>query len=272
MVQIAKSAAPLIARESWARVEGSRCHMSLWMKKFLSWTGCPWPRDYVTFDMETTGLKVDFDLPVDIGWCRVIDGEAVSQGSVVLDWTQHPDVADPRWLHGELSRIDSIMRERGSSWIYSPNYLHTTGIDPFSALKKIKDILVESTDEGAVVVGHNALAFDCRMLSGLWDEFDAECGEPFKFSDNGVYDTGAMEKAIQAEILPTEYDNSLSEFFSRVQRMRLPGIKWSLATCVERYGLDQKYGVDTSQAHQAGYDAYLCHILMEEIYQCQQSM
>ena len=114
---------------------------------------------------------------------------------------------------------------------------------------------------GQVFVGHNLARFDSPFFTAAVSEWLAE---DFVFNSGEILDTAVIEKAAQAG-LPQQPDESMDEYFERVMRTPCAGVKYNLDQhCVEKYGLLKKYHLDMSEAHTAGFDAMLCHLLLEE--------
>jgi len=234
-----------------------------WSPQFRALYGGEFPVDYCCIDTETTGSNPDHDLILEFGWCLVHDREVASQGNLVLNWTGHAVVPEA-WLRGQLERIANVMTEQGKPWRLTPSVLKREGVEPTEGLELILSFLDGVREAGTLLVAHNGYAFDQKMLAA---NFAAFLGvEGYRFGENGCIDTGAIEKAGQSEradLLPTDED-TLESYFRRVTSARLKGVRWALdAHCVPKYGLDRHYGIDTSLCHTAGYDAYVCHLLME---------
>lgn len=117
-----------------------------------------------------------------------------------------------------------------------------------------------------VFVAHNGYRFDYPMIKKNMARYIGV--ENFSFGPGGLFDTGIVEKANQMEDNPTVWPKPkelLSAYFMRVGSYRVAGVPWSLDDhCVPTYQLDRKYSLDMEKAHSAEFDAYLCHLLMEE--------
>jgi DNA polymerase III epsilon subunit-like protein len=225
------------------------------------------PDDYVAFDLETTGFKKDFDLPIDCGWCIVENRKPVQRGSFLLDWTRRPEWVDPIWLEDRLAWVRSNYSRRGVAWDYTPSVL-SQGEDPRFVLDFYYEMLERAFKEGHKIIGQNICAFDCPMLTFVFNEFlDA----PWPVPDEGILDTGCLEKAILSyDILNPELHlnpksgEAPSEFFKRCFNKRVPGAKWNLDECVHRYELDRLYEeFNSSRLHCAEADSFACHLLLE---------
>ncbi len=218
------------------------------------------PSDYMCFDLETTGFDRKDDLIVEIGHCRVQDRSSGYYESRVLDWTQseHVDIA---WLEHKLNACKASMAKTGRDYHMTIDRMQSEGEKPEDVFKYYVDLLEGTRKLGQVFVGHNLARFDSPFFTTAIAEWLAE---EFVFNDGEIIDTAVIEKAAQAG-LPQQPGESMDEYFKRVMRTPCAGVKYNLDQhCVEKYGLLEKYHLDMSEAHTAGFDAMLCHLLLEE--------
>lgn len=234
------------------------------MKKFLAWHQQPLPDDYLSWDIETTGVNPKWDLPIDIGWSLVRDRKMIDNRGFILDWTRYPDFVEPDWLEEQLERIGYNIRLKGGEWVYTPDYLRKHGSEPFWVLRRFQQLLYVNRDAGAKFVGHNAWNFDVRMIEAVFAELLGAEGEPFVFDPDEIYDTGGMEKGRLGDMIPYPDEKTLKEFFSRIQYSRRKGLHWNLSLCAERYHLYERAGLTPEDMHGAKADAYVAHLLFEE--------
>jgi len=170
-----------------------------------------------------------------------------------------------------LDRIDYAFRSRGEHWVYTPEYLVANGKDPIWVISRVQQLFRINREAGAKFVGHNACNYDGPLMSGVFLEYLGHKGEPFEFGPDEIWDTGCIEKAIQAWLLPYPDEETLQAYFRRVFYNRQPGLKWNLNACAERYGLLEKTNLDAEKFHQAGTDAFATHLLFEELRRCAKS-
>lgn len=252
-------------------VKRNRSEMAKWVELFAEWHGKPLPDDYLVFDLETTGFRKDFDLPVAIGWCIVRGRRPIQQAELVLDWTRFPELVCPDWLREQLDRIRYALQDQGARWIYTPEYLAEHGKNPIWVLSRVQQLFQLNRESGASFVGHNAGVYDSELIEGVFKEYLGHKSEPFAFGDDEIYDTGCIEKAIQAWLIPYPDEKTLKQYFTRVFYNRQPGLKWNLGVCAERYGLLKKANIDPEKFHQGGTDALVTHLLFEELRACEKS-
>jgi DNA polymerase III epsilon subunit-like protein len=233
------------------------------LRDIESWLGHSLPDDYLVFDLETTGFKRDFDLPVCFGWCLVRDREDVSNGELVLNWYKYPELVEPEWLDSQLYRVQWGMESAGSRWLYTPEYLREHGLDPLRVLFRAQKLFQENRAAGCGFLGHNAWNFDCQMLNNVFCEYLGHLGDTFEFVGDEVFDSGGLVKAAATGIKPTPEDKTVADYFNRVHHTKVPGYRWALSVLAERYGLFEESGLSREDAHTAKADAYLCYMLFE---------
>lgn len=113
---------------------------------------------------------------------------------------------------------------------------------------------------GFKFVMHNGYNFDAPRLC---NHFQRWLSRAVEFGPDEIWDTGMIEKALQLNAVP-DRGESMRAWSRRVGGVRAKGVMWALdAHCVPKYGLVESHGLDESEAHGAGYDAYVTHLLFE---------
>lgn len=218
-----------------------------------------YPDHYVVFDVETTGLIHTTDLITQLGYCVVCDRKPIENGSMLLDWTRHKGVDQP-WLYNRIDETVRRMASKGKTCHTEYAKLREQGIDPHAALEQFFALLADARARGDAFVAHNAWAFDIPMLHAHAGRFASGA---FQFLPDEVYDTGVMEKANQMYAFPRQGETRQA-FYKRIHAARMHGVTWSLDSyCMPHYGLIEKYGLDASKAHDAGFDCLATHHLFE---------
>jgi DNA polymerase III alpha subunit (gram-positive type) len=135
------------------------------------------------------------------------------------------------------------------------------GIEPAEAYAMLHFMVTDARSKGMLVCGHNLYSFDIPFFQ----EELARLGITFRFAENEVIDTAMLVKAMQIGILPGEEETAYA-YWSRVRDFRARGIYFSLDRhCIGRFELDKKYSVSKALAHDAGYDAWMSHLVVEEL-------
>lgn len=234
--------------------------MERWSRLFHEWYGKPLPDSYLVFDIETTGLKRDWALPVDIGHTIVRDRCVVHRGNFLLNWVDYPGV-DRGWLEEQLVRVTAAMREQGKSYHYSIERLAAEGRDPYEVLTFYYQLFEKNRRTGASFVGHNAWFFDSVLFTNVVAE---TCDLVWEFKPNEIFDTGAIAKAILGDLPPYPDEKTLKQYFLRVKHAHRKGIKWSIEHCIEQFDLLNRFNLNPADLHGAGPDSYVAHLLFEE--------
>jgi DNA polymerase III epsilon subunit-like protein len=244
-----------------------------WSDGFRQLFGGEWPRSYVTFDCETTGLDNNRDVVVEIGHCLVEDCKVKNQLSLILNWTDHSKLSDS-WLRERLLKTKNSMASVGKQYQFTYEKL-TTGIEPEKALSFYHTLFSTLIDDKFFFAAHGGF-FDEAMLVSNFKRFipDVLPGKGLlsinRFPDNLYIDTMSIERGNQcmpdAKARPFAGE-TMRAYFKRLKYLGgfRKGISFSLdGHCIPKYGLVSKYGIDTSKAHSAAFDAYVVHLLMEE--------
>jgi len=224
------------------------------------------PSNYLSVDVETTGLKPDWDLIVEIGHCAVHAGKGVGTMSTLIDWTKN-EYVDQDWLKAKLSLVRRHVegdphRPTGRTFPITYERLGDEGILPEVAFRFYRDLFEFIRAGKGLFVMHNGLQCDVPFLEAAFEEW---LQDPFIFAPYEVFDTGAMVKAAQLELYPNK-NETLRDYFLRVVRKRVSGVYWSLeGYCLEAFELDKKYDLRREDLHTAGVDALMTHWLLEEL-------
>ncbi|MCI0422275.1 MAG: hypothetical protein L0312_24110 [Acidobacteria bacterium] len=234
-----------------------------WPAWFRALYGGEWPRTYLCIDFETTGFSTERNVITEIGHCLVEDGEVTNQASRVLNWIGHPRVPD-EWLRGRLNYVRQQVLNSGQPYHLTYERMRAEGGPPEQLLGACYKSLTKLIGRGTIVVTHNGYAFDERILASNL-QWLGIC-EAFSFGDNGLFDTNCIEKANQAVDRPgvrPQAGDTLRSYFTRVKKMRIPGVRSNLADhCYKKYDF-ATHGVSADDMHGAGTDAYCVHLLMK---------
>ena len=240
------------------------------------------PDDYIVIDVETTGIKFykgdmptffpDSDLITQLGCCMVKGGKAVYQNALILDWTQNPAI-DVDQLKQRLTETKQHVELKdgvptGKKYHMTLELMQQRGKEPLETLRLFKhNVFDMARNEGMFFVAHNGYSFDARMIENhYWYWLEEHIG----FGPNEIFDTGMVEKGSQANSVPWMGD-TIRDWSYRTYKTRLKDIKWSLdKACAARYKLADRHflGVDLegrlAEAHDAGFDCFVNHLLFEE--------
>lgn len=242
-----------------------------WSERFKSLYSSSWPENYCVVDCEYTGGNEEVDVVTGIGHLLVENGKPVDHLSLVLDWTHHP-IVPADWLQHALRRVTLNMANSGRVFHTDWDGMQRDGIAPEKALTFYYDLFEAVKARGGMFVAHNGFYADERMLRGNFEGF---IGKTFRFGENRLFDTGAIEKASLALVssdpairerrdvwLPNDND-TMETYFRRVTGAHAKGLFWNLSDTIRRHGLHTRHNLDLDKAHAAGFDVQLVYHLME---------
>jgi len=216
------------------------------------------PENYFIFDLETCGFSPRKDVIVEVGWAVVRDRQIVNCDGLILDWTRS-DWVEQWYLRKQLERLAQIYGEKGRQWHIPYERLAREGVDPIEGLGVMARLLHEAVEDDEWIVGHNAWGFDRRMMDGNTQRFFQKV---IPWKPGSIFDTGLMEKAAQLR-RPQHQGETRDEWYGRVAANR-SSIQWNLdGHCVQKYKLVERFNLDTSAMHQAGFDCIFTRCLFE---------
>lgn len=221
------------------------------LAKTERWPNGKLPCDYLVLDTETTGTNTSDDSIVQIGFCLVRDCK----------------ISHDMWDDDFMSYTLKLPREKFIGKEAAINVHHIgyeksqrCGIEPAEAYKMLYEVVQAAKAQGLLICGHNLYSFDVPFFQTEL----ARLGIKFKFAPNEVIDTAMLVKAMQVGILPGE-DESSYAYWSRVHSYRAKGVYFNLDRhCMGRFEL-HKHGASKDHAHDAGYDCWLAHLVVEEL-------
>lgn len=217
------------------------------------------PDDYLVIDIETTGSE-EKDLIVQLGWCKIKNRQVVDNSGLLLDWSRSP-IVDPSWIKRRMDNTSREMAKSGDSFPIEFSDLKQ-GVNPVHALSTFLEMLAEVRLNDGIFVAHNGVCFDMPMITNHFKRF---LNIYYRFRPEEIWDTGALEKASQADELLC-YGELPGDFAFRViESPNYKNISWSLHRhSVPKYDLLNRFNLQTNLMHTAPFDAYLTHLLFEE--------
>jgi len=205
------------------------------------------PSDYLVIDLETSGLQFNPkqgkpDVIVQVGYAAVSNGNIVSSNAHYLRRAAGT-------MSSEASRVTRI----------TDGMLQQFGEPPMEFYDRFLKLLNMYVENKCMIVGHNVVSFDAPFLIAEL----GRSGVDFSFAENGIIDTGCLFKAVQVGVRPGPTE-TLDKFLHRIRYIR-SRVKWNLAYSVHALDLDRKFNLDLEEAHDAGFDCYMTHLLFEEL-------
>jgi len=241
--------------------------VNYWPISFRKLYGGYWPKNYICFDIETTSIFSTYDFIIQWGHCIVRDQRVVDRVSVLLDWSKEQNLFFQKCPNSNLDEFfkNVELQYRHRKCKIHPDRLKREGLPPLQGLNYIWSFLERHLKNNSIFVAHNGLKFDEKVLRS---NLRFLLVPDFQFGPNQLIDTNAVEKASQLihdeRFHPLPNDN-LRSYFKRVLNLHVDGVRSNLPKhCYNKY---IKYALGDScrrDFHDASFDAYCCHVLMEE--------
>lgn len=233
---------------------GHYAYERYWMSQAEARLG-PLPKDYLVFDLETSGLDKKKDLILQFGYVTYRAGE-ITSGSWLLNW---PDsgLADNGWLAG---RIQNVMAnwKAPRPYLMSVQALKRRGVDPVAGLQQAETVLRGWLESGGSLVAHNGVMFDVPFVRRQFQDY---LGVQVPDLHDRIIDTGLIEKAIDSRT-PIDSARTWGDLNRLAVKIAAQKAKWSLhAHCAIKYGLD--LGPEQGADHDALYDSIVTARLLE---------
>lgn len=221
-----------------------------WFEQACSILG-PLPGNYVTVDIETSGLAGD-DLPIQIGWGVVLGGQMIDNGSGLIDWTGHVNLD---WLSARIARTWAEMESiTGRKFDFSPARLRREGTPAFTFLTEFFNMMGDVASSGMTVVCHNGLKLDLLVLNRTGQRYLNRVMPVDKYIDTMV-----IERALQTRKQPIKGE-TWKQFCEKHYHAGGSRIKSSLLRhCVPKY----KIASTSDRGHEADFDCMITHQLLE---------
>lgn len=213
------------------------------------------PKDYTAVDLESSGLDVDRDYVLQLGWCRVEDCKSVENAGVCLNHAANMSPTELNILDHRLATTAESMQSRGNQYTWDMKRVRA-GDPPKEAVAKF----IAACSGSEYVVSHYGTAFDYPMIDRLCRMVSGE-GLP-ELGSGRLIDTAVIYKAAAAKFRPRP-NESIASATARVLAIR-GSIKFSMSTCIDNLGL-VKSGVVARRAHDAIYDSWLCSLVYESL-------
>jgi len=167
------------------------------------------PKDYIIFDIETTGFSGKTDKVTEIAAIKYIEGKKIAEFNVLFNW----NIPIPP----KITELTTITKE----------LLDVEGIDP----QKAYMAFIEFIGNSLPVIGHNILRFDIPFLNGNFENSLGHLG--FR-----VIDTAALYKMKKLEIIASEIIEVLNRQMIDVLNAR-HSIKYSIDTACAEFNIDK---------------------------------
>lgn len=197
-----------------------------------------WPQHFLILDIETTGLDVRVDLPVQVGAVKVSDGQVVETAGFLVNWlAADGSPVEPDNFIRRYKATRDMMQRNGKGDLPSLERLQREGVQPSEAFARLSALMDWRQQQDAFLAGHNCVRYDLPLLHNTCQR--CKHTERFLLEDR-VWDTALLEKSWQLwqegdlSILPKTHETLLG-YWQRVADRRAYGIRFSLDFCLQRY-------------------------------------
>lgn len=200
-----------------------------------------YPKSYLVWDLETTGLNPETDRIVEVACMKVENGEIVKTYSAILNH----DIDIPE----AAANVHGITREKAAA----------EGIDPLSVIGYLREAILESE----AVMTHNGIRFDVPFLlceMRRLDYCETDILWTGKRLNSRHIDTAAIYKAKKLGA-DRKWHESFYDFAVRVLDIKAYGVRYNVKTCCEELGIDME-GI---QQHRALGDVTLTQKIYEKL-------
>lgn len=218
------------------------------------------PLNYVAFDLETTGFGLD-DVPTQIGWIIVDNGQIVDQREVVLNWYSVESI-DKQWLDNRMINVLAAFENLGLIYPVTVESMKGKGFPPADVLAAFGSVIQQCTDNRWPLVGHNIVRFDLTRLPKSFERLSL----PFpRIDQNLLFDTQGADAGQQllrrgdSKGFPMPGEPA-GDYFARMCTARVENK--SASRKLTKLAFNHKLPVGDDR-HSALADTLLCHQLIE---------
>jgi len=210
------------------------------------------PESYVCVDVETSGLDVEHDYILQLGWCCVTKRQPIENAGIIINHVSELDDTKASLLSQRLSSTAVNMQKRGMAYNWSLNRLQT-GVEPKAAAERIVGICNKSE----YILAHYGTLFDFEIIDRLTRKY-LDIG--LTNAGGNLIDTAVIFKAASDQLRPRAHETYQS-FVTRVLAHRGRS-KFSMTACIAELNLASQ-GVVDRRAHDAIYDSWLVFLVFE---------
>jgi len=213
------------------------------------------PRNYLAVDTETSGVDPRQDYILQLGFCKVADSQAKLYGSLTIDWTQVLNRSQLQDLERRMDGARTAMQKRGKQYDWTIDSLTKHGKHPREIAKRF---LAQVGDDWAFAA-HYGFLLDYPIIGKFLQQYGEK---PFAPELEKMIDTGLLVKAGFIGVSPEQHEDMMS-YVKRVDTVRAAP-RHSMEHCVDYFDL-VKQGAVKKNLHDAGYDAWCVHLLVEKM-------
>lgn len=197
------------------------------------------PKDYLIFDTETSGLNPETDRLLEIAVLKIKDRKPENPPET---WSLNPNFPLPTFeVPAKITEITGITTAE----------IALKGMYPRGVLTDVSKILTDS-----VIFTHNGIRFDRLFTNAELGRVGLKLLQPEQFLDSA-----AIFKAWRLDILNWLDDKTFFEFANQVLEKRAYGVYFNLKFCCEILNID----VTDLKAHRANADVIMTYRVIEAL-------
>jgi DNA polymerase III epsilon subunit-like protein len=201
-----------------------------------------YPKSYIAWDLETSGLDKNECKILEIGAIRVVDGEIMEEKS----WMLNHGIEIPEVITGITGITKDIIDREGR--------------DPGECLQEFLEFL----DPSYPNLTHNGFRFDIPFLvtqaRDTISMSEEEASDMLKRLNRYCIDTAVMVKANKLKE-PRAWNENFIDYATRIMNIRAFGVKYNVAICCQEMQIDTK----DVQQHRALGDVNLTHKIYQNL-------
>lgn len=201
-----------------------------------------YPKSYLVFDTETTGLDPRDSRIVEIAALQVVEGKEPVSFQKLIKWSQP--------IGPKCTEITSITQAE----------VDEKGEDPNEVFKQFYELMAPQGMRPLPLVGHNIIKFDIPFLlaTGMFSSWDGFMID--KYIWNRSVDTAALFKARKLNNSWMWYEDFM-HYAVRALDQRVMGLKFNVGVCCDELGISRE-GI---QQHRALADVMLTNEIYKKL-------
>lgn len=179
-----------------------------------------YPKEYVVWDLETTGLDPTKDEILEVCAMYIKNGEVVKTHTGLINHGLMVPIL--------ITQITGITQEM----------IEKDGKPVMEVLKP----LIEMIEAAPAHITHNGYRFDLKFLTqSIFRHYGEFIYQQRQFSstlEKRMIDTAVLYKASKMN-MPRRFNETFTEYAERVMSMRVMGLKYNVGVCCDYFGIDQ---------------------------------
>ena len=180
-----------------------------------------YPKSYLVFDTETTGLDPRDSRIVELAALQVIEGQEPVSFQKLIKW--------PEPIGAKCTEITGITQAE----------VDEKGEDPNVVFEEFYKLLAPKDSRPLPIVGHNIIKFDIPFLlaTGMFNSWDGFMID--KYIWNRSVDTAALFKANKLQNSWMWYEDFM-HYAVRALDQKVAGLKFNLGVCCDDLGISRE--------------------------------